>query len=262
MTMLEAQKLTCRVKSGTKNGQILVEQISFAVQPGKTTMLIGPNGSGKTTLLRALAGLIRPDAGAVLLGNRPIGDYSPADRARELAYLPQDRSFAWSQPVRDMVALGRFAYGGSPGKLATEDERAIASAIHNCGIDGLADRMCDTLSGGERARVHLARAFAAQTPVLIADEPVAALDPKAQHDMLQLFADAARQGCAVLVVVHDLALAARYADHLLWLQNGHLVAQGSVQDTLTPERLRDIFGVETVIHETDGMMVPIITRPV
>ncbi|MFV0644522.1 MAG: hypothetical protein ACK5NN_08490, partial [Sphingomonadaceae bacterium] len=111
------------------------------------------------------------------------------------------------------------------------------------------------------ARVHLARAFAAQTPVLIADEPVAALDPKAQHDMLQLFSDAARQGCAVLVVVHDLALAARYADHLLWLQNGHLVAQGSVQDTLTPERLRNVFGVEALIHETDGMMVPIITRP-
>lgn len=239
MSALEARSLTYRAQ-----GRLLVAEAGFALEEGALTVLIGPNGAGKTTLLRLALGLLAPDAGEALILGRNARALPPRDRARLAAYLPQQRPLVWPQPVRDIVALGRFAYGGTPARLSPDDAQAVERAIAACGLAGFEERAADTLSGGEMSRVHLARALAAEARVLVADEPVAALDPRYQHEVLRIFERAASAGTAVLTVVHDLALAARYADRLLWMKDGRIVADGSPAETLTPERLRAVFGIE------------------
>ena len=242
MSVLEARALTYRAED-----RPLVEDASFRLEPGGLTMLIGPNGSGKSTLLRLALGLLAPDAGETLIDGANVRGLSPTARARKAAYLPQTHPLAWPMPVRDVIALGRFAYGAAPGRLSAKDAAAVERAIDACRLAGFEDRAADTLSGGELARVHLARALAAETPLLVADEPVAALDPRYQHEVAQLFAAAAHAGRAVLTVVHDLTLAARYADRLIWMKDGRIIADGSVADTMTAERLAEVFGIEAEV---------------
>ena len=187
------------------------------------------------------------------MGGRDVATLGPVERARLAAYLPQLRPLVWPQPVRDIVALGRFAYGSTPGQLSADDEAAVGRAIAACGLAGFETRAADTLSGGELSRVHLARALASEAPLLVADEPVAALDPRYQHEMLQIFTNVAKQGRAVLTVIHDLALAARYADRLIWMKEGRIVADGTPAQTITQERLRDVFAIDAaVVARDDG----------
>ena len=245
--------LTAKDLSYSADGKALVTGASFALEPGTLTALVGPNGAGKTTLLRLALGLLEPDTGSAQIEGEAIAHLSPIERARKIAYLPQSRPLVWPQPVRDVVALGRFAYGGTPERLSPEDVAAVTRAIAACELEGFEERAADTLSGGELSRVHLARALAAETPVLIADEPVAALDPRYAHEVLRLFKRASGEGRAVLTVLHDLALAARYADRLIWLNEGRITADGTPQETLTQERLRQVFGVEARVEvDADG----------
>ncbi len=246
MSLLEARALAYAVE-----GSPLVADAGFALEPGTLTVLIGPNGSGKTTLLRLALGLLEPASGSASIEGTPARSLSPTARARRIAYLPQSRPLIWPQPVRDIVALGRFAYGAAPGRLSTGDEAAVARALSACRLEGLEERPADTLSGGELARVHLARALAAETPLIVADEPVAALDPRHQHQTMRLFAAAARQGRSVLTVIHDLGLAARYADRVLWMKHGRIVADGSPQQTFSSDRLRKVFGISAQV-DFDG----------
>ncbi|MBV7257782.1 ABC transporter ATP-binding protein [Pacificimonas sp. WHA3] len=253
MTILSAMGLSYRADE-----RALVDNASFQLGEGGFTMLIGPNGSGKTTLLRLALGLLRPAAGRALLCGKDMSALPAAARARSVAYLPQGRSLAWPQPVRDVVALGRFAHGGAVGQLAAADRQAIEMAMQDCGLTGFENRAVDTLSGGELARVHIARALAGQAPLLMADEPIAALDPHYQHDVMQLFRTLSRSGRTVLSVVHDLGLAALYADRLIWMQGGRIVADGSPADTMTAARLRDVFGVSAEVRQTaHGLQVDI-----
>jgi len=236
--------------SYSANGATLVDSASFALEPGTLTMLIGPNGAGKTTLLRMALGLLRPDSGSATMEGKEVSGLDPIHRARTAAYLPQLRTLVWPQPVRDIVALGRFAYGAAPGKLSDADELAVSKAIAACEIEGMERRAADTLSGGELTRVHLARALAAETPLLVADEPVSALDPRFQHEALRIFARAASEGRTVLNVVHDLSLAARYADRIIWMKDGKIVADGSPAETMTSDTLRAVFGIEANVKST------------
>lgn len=246
----------------TADDRALVSDSSFTLEPGTLTALIGPNGAGKTTLLRMALGLLRPDAGSAEIAGQSTTSLSPMERARQIAYLPQSRPLVWPQPVRDIVALGRFAYGGAPTHLSEEDQAAITRALASCGLEGLEERGADTLSGGELSRVHLARALAAEAPVLLADEPVAALDPRYAHDVLRLFKKASGEGRAVLTVLHDLALAARYADRMIWMKDGRMVADGSPLETLTQERLREVFEIEGQMgHTNDGFATVNILGP-
>jgi len=226
------------------DGKPLVWDASLALDSGTLTMLVGPNGAGKTTLLRLALGLLKSDSGSAMLDDEDVTTLAPVQRARKIAYLPQQRPLVWPQPVHDIVALGRFAYGAAPGRLSHEDEAAIARAIAACDLEGFEERAADTLSGGELSRAHLARALAAETPLLVADEPVAALDPRYQHEVLRIFAKAASEGKSLLTVVHDLTLAARYADRLIWMKDGQIVADGPPHETITPERLKEVFGIE------------------
>ena len=242
MTELIVSDLT--VKSGKA---LLVDGASFSLKPGELVCLLGPNGAGKTSLLRAALGLEKPSGGTATLNDRLSAELPPMERARSIAYLPQQRPLAWPNSVRDVIALGRFAYGAAPGRLHPEDAAAVDKAIELCSLQNLSHRSMDTLSGGELARVHCARAFAAEAPLLIADEPVAALDPRHQFRIMDIVQSYVARGGGALVVLHDIALAARYASRLIWMQDGKIVADGTPADTLTAERLAEIYGVKAMV---------------
>ncbi|MFD1787145.1 ABC transporter ATP-binding protein [Sphingomonas floccifaciens] len=237
---------------GLRYGDIIAEA-SLSVAPGELVALLGPNGAGKTTLLRLLLGLSTLDGGRVEIDGKPVAKLSPAERARQVAYLPQTRPVAWPARVRDIVALGRFAHG-SAGRLGSTDAAAVERAIDACDLGHLANRAADTLSGGEAARMHLARALAAEAPLLIADEPVASLDPRHQHRVMALLSQFVAGGGGALVVLHDLDLAARYADRLIWMMDGWIVADGSVAETMTAATIAAVYGVEARVT-ADGVTV-------
>ena len=249
MTDFVATDLSFGVK-----GAVLVEKVSFRLAPGEFVALLGPNGAGKTSLLRASLGFEPLSAGAATLAGDDIVSLSPAMRARRISYLPQIRPLAWPNTVRDVVALGRFAHGAVLGRLSDIDAAAVDRAIAACALSDIQHRRTDTLSGGETARMHCARAFAAEAPLLIADEPTAALDPRHQFRILDLIADFVRQGGGALVVLHDVQLSARYASRLLWMKNGSIVADGPPAETLTTDRMEVVYGVRARV---DGLNVVI-----
>lgn len=233
--------------SFARGSRQVIEPLDLHLGTGELVVLLGPNGAGKTTLLRLLLGLLIPDSGAVLIDGNAASAMSAMDRARRVAYLPQQRELAWPATVHDVAALGRFAYGAALGRLADVDEQAVARALRACELEALATRSTSTLSGGELARMHCARAFAAEAPLLFADEPTSALDPLHQHRVLRLFRDYVDAGAGALLVMHDVELAARYADRLLWLREGRLLADGSVSETLSAERLAEVYGVSAEV---------------
>jgi len=236
----------------------LVSDVSFTMKPGELVTILGPNGAGKTKMLRAALGLEKPTAGKACLGGVDTNVLDPISRALKLSYLPQTRPLAWPNRVRDIVALGRFSHGASLNRLKGLDLEAVENAMRDCDIAHLANRKADTLSGGELARVHCARAFAAQAPLFIADEPVAALDPRHQFRVMDLIAAYVKRGGGALVVLHDIGLAARYADRMIWMAKGEVVADGSPGETLSEKRLADLYGVKSRIDgvriEIDGVL--------
>lgn len=244
MTELSAKNIT--INAGSMS---LVENASFNLRSSELVAMLGPNGAGKTTLLRAVLGLQKPASGSALISGENAYSISPNSRARHIAYLPQIRPLAWPNRVQDIVALGRFSHGANLGHLKGKDLAAVTQAISACDIDHLKERHADTLSGGELARMHCARAFAAQAPLLIADEPVAALDPRHQFRVMDLIKAYVKKGGGALVVLHDISLAAKYADRLIWMKAGKIVADGSPAETLSEKRLADIYGVKTTVSE-------------
>jgi len=234
---------------------------SLQVRPGELVVLLGPNGAGKTMLLRAILGLVPRRDGSVQAGGDDPAQLSAAARARRLSYLPQSRPLAWPLRVRDMVALGRFAHGASPARLRGADAAAVARALAACDLHALADRPCDTLSGGELSRTHMARAMAAEAPLLLADEPTEALDPLHQHQVLSLIRAYADAGNGALVVLHEAALAARFADRLAWIREGHVVADGPPAETLTRERMAEVYGVQATVRRIEDDWVVAVSGP-
>ena len=247
MTELIATDLDYSVK-----GAGLVRSASFQLAPRDFIAILGPNGAGKTSLIRAALGLEKPTGGSATLKGQETHRISPIERARSIAYLPQVRPLAWPNIVRDVVALGRYSHGATLGRLKAKDREAVDKAIIDCDLSDLADRNADALSGGELARMHCARALAAKAPLLIADEPTAALDPRHQFRILDLIGQYVAQGGGALVVLHDIQLAARYASRLIWMKDGKIVADGSPRDTLTAERLNDVYGIKAKV---DGLQI-------
>ncbi len=247
MTELAVTDLTVTVRGAT-----LVDGANLTLAPGEFVALLGPNGAGKTSLARASLGLVKSQSGTAKLQGREIATLSAMERARHLAYLPQIRPLAWPGTVRDVVALGRFSHGAAPGRLGREDDEAVTRALAACDLDALAHRRTDTLSGGELARVHCARAFAAEAPLLIADEPIAALDPRHQFRILDLIAAFVANGGGALVILHDIELAARYASRLIWMKDARILADGPPAETLTAARLKAVYGVRA---QVDGLKV-------
>jgi iron complex transport system ATP-binding protein len=232
MTLLRLDALTVR------RGECpVVEDVSLAVAAGDCVGLIGPNGAGKTTLMRAALGLVAHE------GACSLSAQAPAARARTAAFLPQGREVAWPVSVVDLV------------RLAARNGAAVERALDRMGLQGYRERNVLALSGGELARVLLARALAQDTPLLLADEPVAGLDPAAQLRALQVLRDLADEGRGVVVSIHDLGLAARFCTRLVLMHRGRVVADGAPAAVLTPERLAEVFGIRAHLAEVEGRPV-------
>ncbi|EHH68119.1 ABC transporter ATP-binding protein [Gluconobacter morbifer] len=221
--------------------RVLLDGVTLKACRGEVLGLIGPNGAGKTTLLRTMAGLQTPTAGTVLLDHRPLGDLPVEERGRLLAYLPQDAPAPTDMTVREVVALGRLPHRRF--SSASEDGAAIQKAIAAVEMEAFAERSARQLSGGERSRVLLARALAVQAPVLLVDEPVAALDPAQALAVMMLLRRLAEEGRAVVVVLHDLMLAARFCSRLAVLRQGRLDSAGTPGNVLTDRMFADVYGV-------------------
>jgi len=232
--------------------------VSAVLQPGRITAILGPNGSGKTTLVKSLAGLIEPDAGAVRYGGRFVNRIPVRERAQMIGYLPQDGAVHWNIAVRDLVALGRLPHRSPFAGPSDEDRAAVTMALAATDTLAFADRRIEELSGGERARVLLARVLAGRPQWLLADEPLASLDPVHQIDMLVQLRGLAASGMGVVIVLHDLVQAARAADDALLLNQGKVVAFGPAREALSYQPLREAFGVEVMMMpDGEGRLLPV-----
>jgi iron complex transport system ATP-binding protein len=246
---LRAEGLSVRL-----GGRLVVDQLSLALPRAHFAALVGPNGAGKTTLLRALAGLL-PAAGTVCVDGSAVASLDLRERARRFAYLPQGQNVHWPLPVRDVVALGRYPHGATdPSRLGSDDIAIVERAMSLTDVATFADRPVTELSGGERSRVLLARVLAVAAPVILADEPTTSLDPRHQIEVMHLLRGAA-QSALVIVVTHDLGLAARFADTVIVLQDGRLVASGPPQATFSDDLLARVFEVSAARHQHDGAPV-------
>ena len=226
----------------------VLKSVSLQAAQGEFIGLVGPNGAGKSTLLRAAAGLIPVEGGGRKVGGTELATLNARERARQLAYLPQMRPVYWGVSARAIVALGRFAFG-APLREDPQDAAAIDRALADCAATHLANRAASTLSGGELARIHLTRALAGETPLLLADEPIAALDPEHQFSVMSLLRKKADEGRAVIAALHDLPLAARYCTRIIVLQDGAIAGDGAPETALTPKLLREASRVDGVMEK-------------
>ena len=244
--------------SVTLAGSRVLNDISLSLSSGHLVALVGPNGAGKTTLLRALAGLV-PSDGAIHVGGEALSSLSLRQRARRFGYLPQGHIAHWPLPARDIVALGRYPHGATdPARLSPEDAEAVLRAMQATDAVAFAERRVTELSGGERSRVALARVLAVEAPVILADEPTSSLDPRHQIDVVKNLRGAADNGTLVMVVTHDLGLAARFADIILVLSEGRLVSQGAAGEALSEQVMAKVFRISAyrAEYQREAVIVP------
>jgi iron complex transport system ATP-binding protein len=254
-SILEAGGLT--LKRGRRE---ILAGLDLSLRAGEVTALVGPNGAGKSTLLAGLCGLLPPIAGAVRLDGQDLSALPPMARARRIGFLPQMPEIAWPLEVRILVGLGRTPHIGARG-LSAADARIIDAALEEAGAADLAERDASTLSGGERARVMIARVLAGEPDWLLADEPLAGLDPGCQIDAAETLVRRARAGCGVVLTLHDLTLAARIADRVLVLAEGRLLADGPPEVALVPDVLARAFAVRTALRRgPEGASVDVLGR--
>ncbi len=249
MTLFALDRVTVRL-----DGREVLHGVSLELREGSFAALIGPNGAGKSTLLRAAAGLI-PAEGGISLAGAPLARLSSTARARAAAFLAQEREVAWPVTVKTLVGLGRFPHRGAMQPATAEDRAHVERAMERMDVARLRARPATELSGGERARALIARALAQDTPLLLADEPAAGLDPAHQITLMEVFAELAADGRGVLASMHDLGLAARWCDRLVLLHEGRIVADGTPEAVLTPENLARVYGIEAHIGRANGGLV-------
>jgi iron complex transport system ATP-binding protein len=256
--VIEAALLTARDLNVTLSGRAVLNNVSLALSSGHLVALVGPNGAGKTTLLRALAGLV-PSEGAIHIGGDALASLALRERARRFAYLPQGHIVHWPLPARDIVALGRYPHGATdPARLTPKDMEAVLRAMQATDVVAFSERRVTELSGGERSRVALARVLAVEAPVILADEPTASLDPRHQINVMRNLRQAADKGALVIVVTHDLGLAARFADTVLVLSEGRLVSQGNPAEALSEQVMADVFRISAyrAEYQREAVIVP------
>ena len=239
---IDARHLTVRL-----GGRVALDDVGVVIPSGCLCALVGPNGAGKSTLLRTLAGLLAPDSGQI------------GHDLASVAYLPQDRTVHWNLDVARTVALGRLQHG--PRRLTSADIAAIDREMARMDVAHLAGRPLREVSGGERARVLIARALVQERPVLLADEPVAGLDPAHQLALFETLRAVAREGRTVLVALHDLSLAARYADRVIVLHKGRVAADAEPEQALSTETMGRVFGIEMRRAEIGGVPVVVPIGP-
>ncbi|WP_413991007.1 ATP-binding cassette domain-containing protein [Labrys okinawensis] len=237
-------------------GRPLLQPLTLSLAPGRVVGLIGHNGSGKSTLVKLLARQQAPSGGCIALRGMPLSAWSGRDFARRVAYLPQHTPPSTGLLSRELVAFGRYPWHGALGRFGPRDTEKVAEAMALAHVEAFADRMVDTLSGGERQRVWLAMLVAQDTNCLLLDEPISALDVAHQIEVLALVRQLSRErGAGIVVVLHDVNMAARYCDELLALKEGRVIARGTPAEIMTPDCLRQIYGIDMSVipHPETGV---------
>ena len=230
----------------SKSRKRIIDDVSLHVNAGELVGLIGPNGAGKSTLLASLAGIDKSDSGSITIDGQELHTIDARQRALQIAWVEQLGSVHWPVSVERLVMLGRIPHLPAWSNATNTYQIAVENALVQADCQSLRDRKVTTLSGGERSRVLLARALAAEPDLLFADEPVSALDLGHQLQTMQLLRDFSRENRAALVVLHDLSLAARYCDRLYLINNGKIAAHGAVAAVLSPKNLADVYGVSVI----------------
>jgi len=240
-------------------GRKILNNISGQFEPGRVTVILGANGAGKSSLLSCLSGLREPQSGTVLLDKQPLLSLHEKERGRQIGLLPQRSDIHWNVDVKTIVGLGRFPHAGRWG-MSAYDRKAIAKAMATTDCTQLADRKAMRLSGGEQGRVLLARVLAGEPRWLLADEPLASLDPAHQFDVLERLKNYATAGNGVIIVLHDLTQAARFADDIIVMKDGAILAAGPCNDVMNKKIMAQAYGVEVQISTTavgDPLVVPV-----
>lgn len=247
--MLQAENISLKIGETP-----ILQNIDLQLPAGKLLGLIGPNGAGKSSLLRLLAGLQKPDTGTITFDTKNLFTLDNRQRAKAIGYLPQQAMAHWPLHVERLVTLGRLPHHQSWQRLQDSDHHAIQTAMQQAEVTHLAHRTVTSLSGGERLRVMLARVFAGEPQIILADEPIASLDPYHQLHTMELLREHCQRGGSAVIVLHDLALAARFCDQLFLLHQGRLISQGAVANVLTETHLAHAYGIRTRLHEQAGAL--------
>jgi ABC-type cobalamin/Fe3+-siderophores transport system ATPase subunit len=248
---------TAGLTSGYRERTVIAD-LDVAIPDGELTVIVGPNACGKSTLLRSLARLLEPTAGSVLIDGREVSAYGSKELARTLGLLPQSPTAPHGMNVGDLVARGRFPHQGLLRQWSRADEEAVVEALEVAGVTDLAERDLDELSGGQRQRVWLAMALAQATPLLLLDEPTTYLDLAHQLDVLDLTRRLVGGGRTVVAVLHELSLAFRYADHLVVMSQGRIVATGAPGEVVTAGLVEEVYGVRCRIIDDPVTGTPIV----
>ncbi|MFC4292644.1 ABC transporter ATP-binding protein [Sphingorhabdus arenilitoris] len=251
--MFEASGLTVRA-----GGAILLNDVSVQLPAGQISVILGPNGAGKSTLFGCLSGLLTPDEGAALWDGQNVAAMDAKSRAQRIGLLPQSAAIYWDINVRELVALGRYPFSGVSSKQ--EDDACIDAAMAATDCAQFSGRRVRSLSGGERARVLLARVLAGRPQWLLADEPLAGLDPRYQMQILRQIRSLAATGTGVALVLHDLTQAARVADHIVLLHQGRVFANGLARDVLTAANMKAVYDIACAIYDDEAGQIAIIPR--
>ncbi|QCQ17979.1 ABC transporter ATP-binding protein [Microbacterium sp. RG1] len=242
------------------DGKIAVDGVDLALDPGSFTVILGPNASGKSTVLRTLARVLTPESGKVLFDGRLLREYGSKELARRMGLLPQDAIAPEGMRVADLVSRGRYPHHSALQRWTSADDEATRHALAATNTADLAERYVDQLSGGQRQRVWVALLLAQQTPVLLLDEPTTFLDIAHQYELLDILKELNRQGKTVVAVLHDLNQAARYADTLILMRDGRVIATGSPSEIITADRVSAVFGIDAVVIPDPVTQTPMVVR--
>ncbi|MCX4386902.1 ABC transporter ATP-binding protein [Micromonospora peucetia] len=242
--------------------RVVSTRVSLAVPDGAFTAIVGPNACGKSTLLKAFVRLLTPSSGAVRLDGRDVADHRPKRFARQVGFLPQGLVAPENIVVRRLVARGRYPHQSLLGTGSAADEEAVRSAMAVAGVADLAERPVEELSGGQRQRVWIAMVLAQETPYLLLDEPTTFLDITHQYELLALFARLRDEGRTIVAVLHDINQACRFADHLVAMKGGRVVAQGPPADVVDADLMREVFGLPSVVMPNPVTGTPMVVPTV
>ncbi|MEJ6506986.1 MAG: heme ABC transporter ATP-binding protein [Microbacteriaceae bacterium] len=238
------------------DGRAIIKNVSLQVFPGEVLALVGPNGAGKSSILSVMAGDVRATSGTATLGGKHVGKYRPDEAARVRSVLMQSNQVSFPFTVQEIVEMGRAPWARTP-ELA-DDDAVIQDALRLADVEHLVERRFNQLSGGEKARVSLARVLAQRTPVMLLDEPTAALDLRHQESVMRAIRTFANAGCAIVVVLHDLSIAAGYADRIAMIVGGKLDAIGTPDEVIVADRVSRVYGVDVDIESVGNPKRPVI----
>jgi iron complex transport system ATP-binding protein len=238
-------------------GHNVIDNLSFSIRSGCFHAILGPNGCGKTTLLDLLSGFIRPNSGKIRFNGQNISEYGKRRLSRYIALVPQEYRVNFPYTVREVVAMGRYPHQARFSHPTTQDMQIVENALEVCGAQELSERFITELSGGEKQRVIFARAIAQETSVLLLDEPCASMDVKHALRILNVASEQVlKKGVTVIAVMHDINLAARFADNLIFMKQGRWIASGSARNSLDSKIIREVFDVESLVAMEKNLNVP------